>query len=659
MTSSAPKNESFRDGIWNWSTDPSGRITAVSSLFSTTLGAAASNSIIGKTFWGFCDNLDAPNAAWKELAVAMREQKRIRKFVFSYNAQGDFIKLKIHGEPVFSKGKWVGYQGKGQICGEDELTTHELSENSMNMSLEALDIGIGYFDVEGTLKDYNDKFVRHLSPTGVDISRNMTMSTILIHLKAKNPNLISFNDKNKKDKETLIVSIRDEKSLLIRVGQLDHGGFTIKTEQVQYIVSELRSGQEQLQRLQDENTALSHRLEDYRYKLDTAIRNKSDNRKSGDANEVEKLFTFYENQLNVGILITDLKGVPINLNYAASEIFNFRTAKDFLASVENITKLKGYDPSRNEIVANMLTGSQSRMERDIEIITKHGLTPVKEVITIFPSVVRPEKVISFLYEHKGDIYQQIEQTKPEKDDTESEEAEILTKTFFEYVLNNIKTSIQVISGYSDLALLEKDEKVDTENIGYIHQSCATILNRITDVANLHNAISDIDSFDQNLFHPEDIVNSIYTMLHKEVLRKGIDISIEMPDDGLSIICDQKIFQSALYKIMSNAVAISEGCGNIILRVNSDHLERKLSISISDESGINIENIMEKSKNYNDNIPISSHDILFNIKIASILLKKMGISVEINSYTNLGNTININIPTEMLVSTNASPDDIAV
>ena len=74
MSENQTKNDSQGSIKWNWSTDPYGRVTSVSSQFSATLGALAAKNIIGNSFWGFCDNLSKPNANWKDLSNAFQEK---------------------------------------------------------------------------------------------------------------------------------------------------------------------------------------------------------------------------------------------------------------------------------------------------------------------------------------------------------------------------------------------------------------------------------------------------------------------------------------------------------------------------------------------------------------------------------------------------------
>ena len=633
-----------KENIWTWTTDSVGRITSISSNFSVLLGALAAKTVVGNSFWGFCDNIDSPNSDWKDLAALIREKRRIKKFVFSYNAQGKFVKLKISGVPVFDKGRFIGHTGTGQLCSQDEYTTAELSQDVLSIALERLDIGIGFFDDEGTLQDYNEKFTKYLSPAGVAVSRHMTLATLISHVKACNTIHGDFQEKSENYQE-LMIETRNHLDLMIKICDLPQGGYSIKVEPIHNIAQDMKKNLDKLRYISDENISIKRRLEDYKNKLDHAIREKPN--QTAQDNEIEKILSFYESQMDIGILITDMTGKPQNINYFACEIFNYRTAREFLSTITDIQNLSGYDPRRQDLIQDMLEKSQSRYERDIDVVVDEDNIKLKEVITIYPSVVSPQKIISFFYPEKTqDIYEQIVQATTDEPNNDM----LFNSNFIEYVLNNIKTSVQVISGYSDLVNTPSEPSSQISDnhinhINHINQSCTSILEKISDVAHLYTAFSDNNQFKHNNFDPETIIHRICSKFNNEVVRKNIDFMIELSQHGLSLICDEVIFESAIGKLVSNAITMSHGGHNISLRITGHEASKKLSIVISDESSFNLKELLQSTHDTDTFNPI--HNIVFNLKIAKVLLEKMGFSVYVTSFSDLGNTITITASPEIL------------
>lgn len=646
------------DNVWTWATDSLGRVLSISVQFATTFGGTSSNTIVGKTFWNFCDNLDSPNSDWKELAQAIYEKKRIHKFVFPFKAQGKIVKVRIMGVPVFDKGRFLGHQGTGTICDMEEYTTSELSQNALAMALDDLNIGIGFFNNEGILQTYNDIFFQNLIPAGLTLTKSMTVSTIVSHIKARNTIIYQFSGSDTGKgmiTQEFVVETRDKSFLHIRTGTIDYGGYCVKVELISNLARHVQRAEELTRRAKEESANLIRRLEDYKTKLEYAVKDKSPTA-NGQNSDVEKIMNFYESQIDVGILVTDIDGTPESINYAACELFNYRTSKEFLMSIKNIKNLRGYDPLRQDIVDSMLQNGQPRQERDLEIQEGDDLIPVKEVIAIYPSVINPKKVMSFFYIQNNDTsYEEI--LNPEETTDANVEDSVFNGNFINNVLNNIKTSVQVISGYSDLVAYSRYSN-SRENIQYIQESCVKVLDRINEVSHLYLACRNTENLENNLFDAEHVVHRIFAKYNQEILRKKIDVMIELPQCDFNLICDERVFETALGKLLENAILISNEEHKITFKIVNNLLSKKFAFVISDESSVKLQDALfqDDAENNLKNL----HNVTFNMKIAKSIFEKIGFSLQITSFDGLGNTIQVTAHENILANkTPIDKDDVAV
>ena len=652
---------------WSWSTDPLGRVISVSANFSSSLGALAAKNIIGNSFWGFCDNLSQPNADWKDLSDAFHGRKRIRKFVFSYMAQGQVVKLKLEGTPVFNRGQYIGYKGFGSECDKDEITASDMVRNALSYAVESAGLGLGVFNHEGTLQEFTDKLHRLLMPAGVTIAKNMTMATVMSYIKARNTVNVLRKGEEDYTGEEIIIALRDRTSLHLTIFAVQEGGFVMKVEEINTIAQNMRRAADANRRLKDENAILVRRMEDYKSRLDNIVTQKiptSSSPLQGDKiksspedNYFKRLINFYENQMDVGILVTDLEGKLESANYVFSEMLGFKTARDLLSSAENVSSVKHYDSLRQEVTDTMLKESQPRLERELEITSQYGSVIANEVITIYPSIVKPEKIISFLYEKSGDYYGDIEKVREEIRAELDNNKPIINHDFMENALGNIRTSVQVIAGYSDKDMLQYvDEQAKKDNFTHIHNSCISVLHRIQDVENLYTAFSEDNQFGQNKFDPENVIHHICSVMNSDILRKDINWVVELSDHGLDIICDQDVLKTSLLRLVQNSVGIGGVNSNITLRIKGDFVDKKLSFVLSDESDMNFEEML--SKEHKAKVA-DEHNILFNLKASKFLLEKMGFTLNITSFAGLGNTIYVTAPQDILVYKKTNDDDIAI
>ena len=107
--------------------------------------------------------------------------------------------------------------------------------------------------------------------------------------------------------------------------------------------------------------------------------------------------------------------------------------------------------------------------------------------------------------------------------------------------------------------------------------------------------------------------------------------MELSDHGLEMICDEELLKTSLLRLTQNALSASEANSNITLRIKANFGEKKLSFILSDESDVNIEELLKLG---DEEAHGEVNNILFNLKAAKLLLEKMGFSLHITSIAGL-------------------------
>ena len=75
----------------------------------------------------------------------------------------------------------------------------------------------------------------------------------------------------------------------------------------------------------------------------------------------------------------------------------------------------------------MIENSIPRTERILELFNHHETIHLKEVIAIYPSIVSPEKIVSFFYENSHSLEEKIY----------SSENNNISNHFIEYILKDL------------------------------------------------------------------------------------------------------------------------------------------------------------------------------------------------------------------------------
>jgi signal transduction histidine kinase len=640
------ENDAYQPETWNWYADAQGRVTSVSSGFTTSLGTSAGKQIIGNFFWAFAENLEKPTSGWYELENCFKTHKKIKKFIFHYNSQGNKIKIAISGDPMYEKDTYIGHRGTGYFAHNDEVSIPEIAQNMAAMSLENLDLGIAIFSPEMGLIEFNNHFMTHMTGGHIKIMRNMPYKSIISYLKTKNK---YYEDLSYElaTHSCFYFSNSDKGFICIKKIQLPNNIIMLKTELDKKILNYINNYKQNISKLNNDNNVLELRIRDYKDKLAHFFDKKPF--VSTQDTDLKKLLEFYTNNLDVGILITAPCGEIESANYYTAQMFGFTTVSMLLSS-DDTCEFKKYLLERQKYSVDLLDNSLNRFEHNITLDNFMYQGEVKEVIIVYPSVHNPQKILSFFYPQNTQIVNSNNNSNNKSQRTETDDtSDSIYQEFIRYMVDDIKSSVNVIGGYNDLRNINKDTDQIEHYNKQISQSCNHILTSISDVMQVYKIASNMLHLEQSVISPEDLVFKCLQQFNTEILAKNIDLSFDIKNMGLFIISDKDLLYHALTRIFNCIIRSSSESSTLKIKIIDDIDNQKINIVIADESTLNITKISKADidKIFNDTV-IRSTGVL-NLKIAEKYLKLLGCDIKVKSYEGLGNTLNIEISGDMVTS----------
>ncbi len=628
--------------IWNWHTDTQGRVSSVSYGFTTCFGTSAGKHIIGNFFWTFAENLAKPTSGWHELENCFKSHKKIKKFVFHYHSQEKKIKIALSGNPVYEKDIYIGHRGIGYLADDDEISIPEIAQNMAAMSLDSLDLGIAIISPEMGLIKFNNHFITHMTNGQVTVTHNMPYDSIMSHLKIQNTYYKELSYEI--DTHSYFYFLNSDKSLIcIKQTQLPNNMIILKTELDKKIAESIDNYKRNISKLNNSNNVLELRVRDYKDKLAHFFDKKPSDPLQNT--NFKKIFEFYTNNIDVGILVTAPCGNIESANYYTAQMFGFATVSMLLSS-DNMCEFKKYLAERQKYIVDLLDNELNRFEHDIILNNFMYKGKIKEVIIVYPSVHNPQKILSFFYPQNIQIVNSNNNNHITNTDDVNNS---MYQEFIRYIIDDIKSSVSVIGGYNDLRHMNKD----TEHIEHyneqINQSCNHILTSISDVMQVYKVASNMFHLKQSVISPEDLIFKCLQQFNTEILAKNIDLSFDIKNMGLFIISDKDLLYYALTRIFNCIIRSSLESSTLKIKIIDDIDNQKINIVIADESTLNIAKIYEADiEHLFNNTTMCSTGVL-NLKMAENYLKLLGCKIHVKSYEDLGNTLNIEISGDMVTS----------
>jgi PAS domain-containing protein len=441
-------------------------------------------------------------------------------------------------------------------------------------------------------------------------------------------NLI-YNEKLSSVKTTiskLYFNQKDSSVLILTKSNTQDDLIVLKTEIDHKLLHVFSEEQNNIHILNQKNLILEKRVTEYKDKFTSLFNNTT---KTNDVKiDTSKLLTFFENNVDVGILITDLDGKINNANYFAAQLFGYVTSETLITNNQE-KSFQTFLKKRQETIEHLIASYLNRYEHIIEIDNYIGKNTLKEVIIFYPNVHNPQKIISLFYTQENDI---------DKNDD-------INQFLLKYMIKNIKSYLNTIEGYNNLQTYTENNILNIEYIDNINKSCQEILVNISEIMNIKKISLDLKNIQKSIFKITDLIEDIYEK-NKE---SNIEFNIMSHDSDLLVISDKTLFFIALNKLLSVFIKTLEKNTPLNIKIIDNINEQKINILISINTALDLKSI------HNTNFSHFSHDYNmqyignFEYKIAQITLETLGCKLYFTEKMNNQNWLNIEIADEMITN----------
>jgi|GEM_PF-4216153 len=638
--------------IWNWRSNQQGQIILVSSTFANDFTIQASKRIIGQYFWEFISGSKKIPQGWEDLEIAFKEHKKIKKFVFDYHAMGKKIKVSLIGEPIFEKGIYKGHQGTGYIADESEISIPEMAQNMLSTSLEQLDIGIAIFSKTTGLFEFNQQFSEHLSKVNnkITVKRNITFESLLALLN----NHSKFNDDisyGTDQEASLYYKFKNTKFIHLRKSYLSNDFIALKTEINDNLLSKYSSLKISINHLKDKNNMLEKRVDVYKKQLSEFVKkipepSKNDTQlipqQLNDESDTKKFLSFLENNLDVGILVTNIDGTVEHVNYFAAKLFGFVTVTTFMMNQQE-KRLKDYLLDRQERTLNLLDSQLNRYEHIFNVDSVIKKTEVKETIIFYPSIHNPKKVISLFY--------------PEPENTLSEQQEDmntpteLTRFFTDYTIKNLQSLMDVMNESQNTK-----NKPSPKN----KNSYQDILYKLSETKNICKVSPYLQNLEKSVFDSKDLIQETIDSCQENIKNQKISLDFKSKSLGLFIISDYSLFLTAFHKILRTIISFYQQRMPLNIEIIQDTAHNKINILMTIACEFDLEKVSATTLLQLADEKYSKLSQYLEYKIADYYLTLLGCSLSHETNDKDQTILNIEISGEMITnSLNRETDNVVV
>ncbi len=598
---------------WSWTCDSIYRVNSISSGFSILTGATTSSFLTGKTWWKACDDLDIPDKRWKPLTDCFEERRRIKKFILSFNHYGKTFKFQISGDPVFTNGKFSGYQGTGSRAGDHEKTWADLNANKIYEILETFQIGSALFCKDDLLDEFDGVFAEHMVAAGLRLEVSMTLSTLKVHLLARNQVVYDQEIESTQGENIRFVDLqlKNQEILSLRFAKSANDRTVIKSEMNPPTKMLKKEFEEIISDLNREKDLITDRLRTPRQRNEPEAN-------SAASSSVESLLSpLVQNYLDIGILCTDLSGKILHVNHFAAGALGFVSVKDCLQSAETHFSLPYYDRHRKEIDEQILEQTLDRKERQLKIGPNGSQLFIREVVTPYPSVFKPEGFFTFWYE----VTERGREIGIQKDPND-----LIFETAEEFIREARNHNSKLFENSENISLTKKD----LESYRKVFE----------EIQSLFKLRSGGKYFIEEPVSIDEILKICSHEAQQILSDKSVTLNIESLPDAFSILCDRDIFLNAIRAYFLQCIKNTSIGGEISITLRRT-LDDSLIFTMSDNGNgfFSTEATAPNGASYN-----------------KLTVERMGLefhkcTVSIKTYTGVGATVRIEIPKFRILNNN--------
>lgn len=239
------------------------------------------------------------------------------------------------------------------------------------------------------------------------------------------------------------------------------------------------------------------------------------------------------------------------------------------------------------------------------------------------------------------------------------QASELKSQFLANMSHEIRTPMNAILGFIHLL---KENEVDSKKINYfdnvIHSS-ENLLNIINDILDFSKIESNQLQIDKKSFNPTLVFKNTLQLFEDEANEKNIQLEFSCEEElPKQIISDEFRLTQIITNLVSNAVKFSLENVNVILQVRYDEKKGKLFVAVYDE-GIGIskekqQEIFDAFYQVDSSTTRKFGGTGLGLSISSMLVKKLGGKLEVESVVNKGSKFFFSIDAPIDQTTKIKP-----
>ncbi|MBF0119283.1 MAG: response regulator [Desulfobacterales bacterium] len=278
----------------------------------------------------------------------------------------------------------------------------------------------------------------------------------------------------------------------------------------------------------------------------------------------ERYRDIFENAVE-GIFQSNMQGQFLRVNPSMVKLLGFNSHEELVSSVISIGKQLYVDESRRIEFFNLLQKNGKVMGFESQFHRKDGSIGWGSISARL--VYNKDGNITYC---EGSVLDITERKEKERAEREREAAESATKAKSEFLANmshDIRTPMNAIIGFTDLALKTNIKSKQQDYLNKIKISgdnLLGIINDILDFSKIEAGKLEIENIEFNL---KEIINNLYDMLGNKALEKGIGLNIFIDENiPLFLIGDPMRISQILINLINNAIKFTEK-GEVVLKVS--------------------------------------------------------------------------------------------
>ena len=219
--------------------------------------------------------------------------------------------------------------------------------------------------------------------------------------------------------------------------------------------------------------------------------------------------------------------------------------------------------------------------------------------------------------------------------------------FLANVSHEVRTPLNSIVGFSDLALTEEDPVELKKSLKTINTTADYLLSLVSNLLDFSSLESKKIKLNLFIFNLEDLIQEIFDSIKVEVDTSGIDLILENGNDKeIKIYYDREKIKQVLVNLVSNSLKFTER-GFVKIKTHYNYDTNILDVSVID-SGIgiekhNIENVFNEFEQEDLSTIKKYKGVGLGLSIVHKLVSLMNGKVYCDSIKNKGTTFVISLP----------------